>query len=310
MREKLKTSYTVETSYTLDFEPLSKLTNISHFTDAQDLYAVSLQVKEVTSGSFNKKDNSKWSKIINKEHLDALIKEPFNFVELENLYKLEKSYTLVTQAFIDNFVNYGNYGDQISKLENAPTLDRSNNVSQDFLNKINDPQLKFIEYNYNENTSHYIIDTEGNKYLAPSVLGYIHANLNNEKYDLDLLVEHLSKRNDITFILSDAHGYSKDKIGILKAPFDDTAAGIDKIICDIPYYNATDEQSECIEIIYRPKAQDVQKILDWEVDNSDPRNIWSVEDFIIKDILEGQQFCKQQPIPVEEPEEPKRKFKK
>lgn len=310
MREKLKTSYTVETSYTLDFEPLFKLTNISHFTDAKDLYAVSLKVKEETTGSFTKKTTSTWSKVINKEHLEALIKEPFNYVDLEDLYRLPHSYALVTNEYIDNFVKFSGYGNQLTELADLPEFNVEKHVSSDFLNKIDDPKFKLIEYNYTRNTSHYLIDTEGNKYLQPRVLGYIGANLNNEKYDLDLLVEHLSKRDDITFILSDARSYSKDRIQILAAPFDENAPGIDKIITDIPHYNATEEQTESIEIIYRPKAQDVQKILDWEVDKSDRRDIWSIDDFIVKDILEGQQFCKQQPIPVEEPETPKRKFKK
>lgn len=98
----------------------------------------------------------------------------------------------------------------------------------------------FVEFDFG---SHMMFDISGNALPVRIHFDYIEAQMNNRAYNLEGVLDTLSKRNDIT-ILSD---------------------GIE----DIPYYNAERGNDRYIAFTWAPSKKDYQKLWEWCLDNED-----------------------------------------
>lgn len=305
MKQKTTTSYTVNTSYELEYDLLSSYVNTKNLNDADALYIVQLIVNEETTGSFNKKTSKVWSDIITEKHYNELLAAPHDYENIAKNNRIAHPIALIKPQYLDFFVKYGSYG-ELSKLEHIENLNRADYISTNPFQDIVKPEFTVFQYLNNHNLSYYMKDIYGKNYITPIILDYTDGSLDNSTFELDGLVEHLSTRKDVAFLLE--NNYSKEP-SILYGPLKGDEKGLNRIIQDIPSYNADEDRTESIAIVYYPQEKDVERLLNWN-SKEDPNKFWSVKQFIISEVLEGKQFSKIQVVPEAEPETPKRKFKR
>lgn len=303
------TAYTVSSKYDIEFEKLSDLTEIKNFKDGEDLYVINLDSKTITTGVFEKTSTDNFNNVIDKDLLDKIIENPEKIEEFRMNFTPQQPVYLVKKEFLPLFVEYGTRN--VGQLLDNETKDLHiySFISHDIIADSNNEEYMFIQYIKSQNHDQTYIDNTGKKYMEPYILDYCMANLSNGDYDLDDLVEHLSQRDDIAFVIE---GKKYHEHLLLKAPLNGNEKGIDKIIEDIPHYNADEERNECITIVYYPKDEHIDKILNWNQKDpeNDKKGIYSIQSFIVKEILGGIKFAKNLPEPVKEESIPKRKFKR
>jgi hypothetical protein len=302
MKFTKSTDYSVNTKYDLNYEPLYDLTNVDHFKNGENLYAVSLKITETKEGHYTGVNKTKWSRIINKEHLEAIISSPDRYLALEQNFLTDTPISLVKPIYLSEFSQYGLDGNLANILDEKKS-EHTSVTSTNFLKDGKTEEYKFIQYIPNDNCVRAWIDSDGVKYCNPFVMDYIYANLNNKTYHLDELVEHLSERDDVGFLINKSYSHRT----ILKCPLKDDEPYLNKIIEDIPHYNAEEDNDECITLVYYPKGEAIEQILNWTTDNDKVSH--NVDDFIVREILGGNKFLKN-PTIASEIEIPKRKFKK
>lgn len=309
MKITKNTEYTVATQYKINYEKLSDLTNVEHLVEGDNLYVFNLHIKKVTTGLYEKESKEVITKIVEKELLDKICEHPENYDELEKQYHSSNPVLLVKKEFLPIFTQYGQY----NFVETLGIKDIETHVStfmsKDFIKDAKNDNYEFIQYLKNDHSYITIVDVEGTKYMEPIMMDYIRGQLSNEHYYLDELVEHLITRNDLAFMVQ-GKGY-RDKV-LLNGPLKGNEKGIDKIIEDIPGYNADENSTEYINVIYYPKNEDINKLLSWTEHGEDnhKKQIYDMASFAVKEILGGLNFTKK--IVVEENNDvviPKRKFK-
>lgn len=306
MQSKKSIDYNIKVTYTLKYLPLSDFVNIEHFIDGNQLYLSELKINESKTGFYNTNNKSSVVKIINHKHLTELLEHPEHYISLNDTYKLTYPVHLVRKDFLPEFTLYGNDYNNLGQMLNLkiPSFNEqlSNNLAKDSIN----PDFEFLQSVPNENHLQVFLDSKGTKHCAPFIFDYCFAQLDNANYDLDAVVDFLSKRDDVAFLIKH-DGYRK--YSLLECPLQSDEKYMGKIIEDIPHYNADEDRNETINIIYRPKQQDLDKILMWQ-DNIEDKNqdIFNLATFIIKKVLNCQQFSTQKI--VEEDVAPiKRKYK-
>lgn len=309
MRIKKETEYLVKTNYDINYEKLADLTDTKNFIDGNLLYAVDLKIEESRTGLHNDGKTTRIQKIIPQYYLDQISDKPHAYEQYFNEYSKENTapILLVKQEFIDQFSKYGLYDNNIPKWDDQPEVDKTKLTSPLFIKNGKNPDYQFIQFVPNEEHLKVIQDTKGQKYMEPFVFDYINGHLNNEKYHLEPLIEYLMTRSDISFVV-DGNSFRSNQL--LHAPLKGNEKGIDRIIDNIPGYNSEPGCDEFIQIVYRPQGDSINKILDWKVDqpNNEARQIWSVADFIVMDVLGCEKFMVSPP--QAEPVIPKSKFKR
>lgn len=196
----------------------------------------------------------------------------------------------------------------LAEIAHVPKKEHEQFVSKEFFTDGASADFEFIQFIHNDKGNRLWRDSAGKLYSEPFIFNYIGASLDNGTYHLDELIEHLMKRDDIAFI-TESEGYSRYKSTLLRGPLTGKEEGVNKIISDIPGYNRDEGRDETICVVYYPKQEDLMKILQWDEKKEKSKEIWSLEQFIVRKILGAEAYLKK-PVVEQEPEIPKRKFKR
>ena len=305
MKKTKEIDYSVKTLYEIEHRPLSDFTSVKNFTDGEDLHVISFKTTVQKSGFYSYTTASQAEKIIHKFHLDELIANPEKEETINKSYKNENPIWLVKKDFLNEITEFGR-NTNLHQVLNIKKNDINQFISKDVLKDASNKDYQFVEFVKNENSIYAWRDSENNIYMEPMIFNYISANLENETYDLDSLVEHLLKRDDIAFLTNS----ESRNVKLLKCPMEinGNEKEIGNIIDDIPGYNASDERNETICIVYYPKTKDADKIINWKR-SKESQEIWNIDNFIIREVLGCKAFLNKKAVPEEE-QVPKRKFKR
>ncbi len=298
MKITKQTEFTTKNYFEIDNVPLVNFTNVEHFTNGDKTVVVSFKNKKVVEGFFKSEEEFNFEQIMSESRKEKITQNPHTF---EKQTKEPKLY-FVNKEYLPYLKKYGQYG-QLAKVAGEKELnlhDFENN--KPFTDGAN-PNFEFIEFVQNKNGHIICKDNKGDLYMPPFVMDYIGAQIDNRSYHLDVLIEHLMNRDDVAFIVEKE--WRKEIV--LACPLKGNEEGINKIIRDIPSYNADEGRTETINIIYYPKTDAIEKIMNWKQDKENPE-IWNVENYIMRVLLDCEKF-RIQPIKDVEPAVPKRKFK-
>jgi hypothetical protein len=282
----------IDTNYKLTYEPLSTYTAIDNFTNGNNLFILSATKHSIVSGPVPEDNNNLFETIIDNDTLQQIVNTPYNIHNI--LQQSDTKIKLVKKDFLPFITQIGTNG----YLERITNTKYDKTPINDFIKCANSPDYEFIEYVGSQNCDAWK-NSKGDLFCPPIKLDYIDAQLHNKKYNLDDLIEHLLPRDDIAFIIQNP------KPTLLRCPLIHDNKQIQHIIEDIPYYNAEDGKDESISVIYYPKMQEIQKLIDWKYDNK----FYSLALFIMNDIINTSTQYLKEPISPESYEQPKRRFK-
>ncbi len=299
MKFSKETQYIVENHYEAEAFPLSDVVNVSQFKNGQDLWVVCFVNKEKVNGYLNRESEKSFQVITTKEKFKEFEKHPENAKADSG----KASVYFVKKEFLPYLTQCGQWG-QLANINKQKEQNVNDFQVKDVFNQAKSEDCEFIEYVENPGDRQVWKDSNGKLYMAPFVLDYIQAHLDNGTYHLDELVEYLMNRDDVGFIVEKKWRESE----ILHCPMSGNEDGVSKIISDIPSYNAEDGKDETITLVYYPKSEDIGKIMNWKEDKANYPGIWNVENFIIRVILDCEKF-RIKPVAAVEPVVPKRKFK-
>lgn len=298
MKITKQTEFTTKNYFEIDDVPLGNFTNVEHFTNGDKTVVVSFKNKKVVEGFFQSEEEFNFEQIMSENRKNQIIKNPHTF---EKQNKEPKLY-FVSKEYLPYLKKYGQYG-QLAKLDGKEESNIHSFICDKPFTEGNNPQFEFIQYVENKNGHILCKNNKGELYMPPFVMDYIAANIDNKNYHLDEMIEHLMSRDDVAFIVEKA--WRKEIV--LACPLKGNEEGINKIIREIPYYNADDGRTETINLVYYPKHDAIEKIMNWKQDKENPE-IWNVENYIMRVLLDCEKF-RVQPIKDVEPVVPRRKFK-
>ncbi len=303
MNFKKETEFVTKNTYDIEAKLLSDVTDVSQFKNGENLHLISFTNTHVVSGYFSEEKKITKEGVVSKETLDKIVESPDKF---ESLLRNDNSLIyFVNKEFIPYFKKYGeNYSEMITGGEKQKHV-------TDFMNKevfkdCDNKDCEFIQFVNNNLHIKVWKNTKGEVFMPPMFFDYIGANLDNGTYHLDELVEHLMKRDDVAFVANNGR-WDRNKTIMLTCPLNGNEEGVAGIISDIPGYNSEEGRDETLSVFYYPKAEDINKILEWK-EGQDNKYIWNIENFVVRVIMEGDQFSKK-PVVVEQPVVQKRKFK-
>jgi len=307
---KISKKYEVTTDYDINYKPLSELTDTTHFKNGSDLFVIEGTTKKVTQGQFNSSYTEKFTNVVTSQELKEIMDSPD---KIKNFNRFENNINifLAKSEFLEFSTKYGfrnpeglqkrEFGKNLPKEELKTTSDHL--ISDSFLSDAQKPGFTFVQNIPNNKDRRMYNDSKGEIFCEPFIMDYIQAKLNNETYKLDDLVDHLKARDDIAFIVK-----KEREEKLLKCPLKDNDPELSSIIQDIPYYNADEERSEFINVVYYPKSKDAQKILDFK--SHAKSDYIDVSYFVVKEILGAKAFTVLSPEPIKEPAATKRKYKR
>ncbi len=299
MKIKKETEFVTKNFIEIDSIPLSEMTDVSHFKNGSSMVVVSFSNKTVVTGEFNKESEYHFEGILSGNQKNDLVKDPLNF----NFNKNTTGLYFVNKDWLNYFSKYGQYG-QLAKLDDKKELNFNDFINKAPFSEGKNNGYEFVQHVSGHADGHFVLkNKDGKLFMPPFVMDYISAHLDNGNYHLDELIEHLMKRDDVAFLVEKEWR----KEAILNCPLKGNEEGVDNIIRDIPYYNAEDNRNETVNLVYYPKPEDIEKILNWKENRSSPE-IWNVENYIMRVILDCEKF-RVKPIAEVEPAVPKRKFK-
>ncbi len=307
MEYKKETTFVTKNNYELKAKKLSDIVDVSKFIGGDDLFIISYTNSTNINGDFCSSTTDNKQRIVNKECLEGIIASPHLYNELIKECVIKNPVCLVKNDFTNNYKEYG-YNECLMDLDGKikkELLDGIYKAENKVYYLFSDASYEFVQFIENGNYLRVCSDSSGNLFCEPQVYDYIGANLDNGNYHLDSLIEYLMKRDDVSFI---TNSQSRDckKSAILRCPLSGDEAGVDKIIDDIPGYNATEESTETITVVFRPNTGQIKEMLNWDRDVD--KNCWNLDNYVIRKMLACEQFRK---FPIEEvaPAVPKRKFK-
>jgi len=313
MKNKIEKSqeYVTKHSFTIESMPLSDVTDISNFINGENAVVMKYTKDTIVTGQKTSKDTFNKQLILNKEKLEKIVAKPENFDEIikSNEALSTSPILLVLKEYWDFHKSNGLYA-QINQMLGKKDETKFNDLREyNVFDNVTEDAFMLIQFVENKNSLRVIMDKDGNYACEPMVFDYIKADLDNRTYDLDEVIEHLMKRDDIAFITNTESSYKERKL--LKGPLKGNEDGLEEIIDDIPHYNSENGRDETFTLVYYPKNEDIEKLMNWKMSDEDKNNkVYSLERFVVQDILGCQKFRKDaQPEPPE-PEIPKRKFKR
>lgn len=300
MKNKKNIEYVTNISYSTEYYPVSSIVNVEHFQNGNEIYVAKVSSTTITNGFYNNKSTDTNEYIVSQDDLQKLIDHPETKLDKNHAGKLY----FVKKEFLNDFPLNGTY----RKTYDNSTPEYNSYFSKTPLTdmKKNSDKYTFVQYVSNENDLKIFKDSQGKMYCEPFLLEYINSQLDNRTYKLDDLVEHLMTRNDMAFIINHNQG-SYDKDIFAKCPITDNHKHINKIIEDIPYYNAEDDRNETFTVMYYPTPSDIEKLIAYDKQEYAKTDSYSIEKFILNEIMGAKTFLvapKEEPAP-----QPKRKFK-
>lgn len=275
MKKDYTTEYKTLTNYTLEYKSLSTITNVSHFENSKDLYVVKLGIEQIITGDKNSQSTHVWEKIINQEFIEKLNENISQYEVLAKQYTLPKDTLLVNKEFLSILKQYGN-DNYIFKLDSLAEKNLNDFISKTPYTDIDKEDMILIQSIGTVYGKKVYKDIHNMLYIEPFRFNYVDGNLDNDTYDLERLVNHLSKRDDITFILEGRHK------AVAKCPITDENV---QIVQSIPSYNRTEERTHSISFIYYPKQEDIMEIMALDIQDS-----YKLNKLIINEILQGKYF--------------------
>lgn len=301
-----ETEFVTKNSYEIESRPLSELVDTTHFKNGENLHLISYKNETNVSGFINKNNIQKVERVISKDSLEKICANPADF---SNIVKNDDSYIYYMGKDYLSYVAIYGENENFTRLMGVEYRPMDSFIKKECFSNQNNDLYEFIQFVPNENHMRVWCNSNGELTTQPIIFDYIGANLDNENYYLDELVEYLMTRDDVAFI-TDTNSWSSNRSNFLKCPLKGDEKGIEGIISDIPGYNAEEGRDETITLVYYPKAEDISKIMNWKRDENDKTaRIWNQENYIVRDILGCDKFSKK-PVIVEEPAVPKRKFKR
>lgn len=315
MKNKYQASqeFTTKNDYTVEHVPLSDIIDVTNFLNGNKTHIIKYNKKTTitATGQENKESSFTKQALVSNEVLNKILANPENFEKItENNEAFSNNpIVFVKNEFIDIYKAQGIYTviDQMMGNKDGPKPNdfREMNV----FDNVNEPGHIFVQFIENKNSLRVIKDKDNNFIGEPMNFDYIGAKLDNGSYDLDVLVEYLMQRDDVAFVTSDKYSYNKNRL--LKCPLKGDEEGVQDIISDIPHYNAEEDRTEYISIVYYPKSEDVLKMMNWTMSEQDKKNqVYGVDTYAVQILLGCQQFRKDVEPESSEPEPPKRKFKR
>lgn len=294
--------HTVTNKYEIEYEALSKFTPVDKFINGEDYSIVQYKDTEIKKGSINSTTSSGWSKIISSSQLENLLQNPDKNHTSE--LNLSNHIHLVNPGFMEHLKKYGTRQDLINLSDfKNPTIDTF--FIKDILKNASEKDVEFIESVKNAFDMNIWKNSKGEIFCEPFVFNYMDGYLDNKNYNLDELVEHLMKRDDVAFI-TDSQSVMRHDKKILNCPLTGNEKGIDKIISNIPHYNVHEGREETIGLIYYPKTEELLKLIEWAKENESSKTSFDKNTFIVNEILGAKDFINS---PVKEELMVKRKYK-
>lgn len=315
MKKKYQASqeFTTKNDYTVEHMPLSDVTDVTNFLNGDKMHIVKYNKKTTitATGQKNKEASFTNQLLVSDEVLQNILANPENFEKIiENNTEFRNNpIVFVMNEFIDIYKAQGIYTviDQMMGQKDGPKPNdfREMNV----FDNAHEPGHMFVQFIENKNSLRVIKDKDNNFIAEPMTFDYIGAKLDNGSYDLDVLIEHLMKRDDVAFVSNNKYPYNKNRL--LKCPLKGDEEGLQDIIGDIPHYNAEEDRTEFISLVYYPKSEDIIKMMNWVMSEEDKKNqVYSIDTFAVQTLLGCQKFRKDVESVLSEPEPPKRKFKR
>ena len=292
--------------YSISHAPLSSFVDVKNFVNGENFHVVQIE-----------KGTEIHSKICLTKTLDKIIEDPKVIYKTKNEVDSDNYIWLVKSEFLNNLSQFGwHLSRYLREIEGSPEYDVLKGVSKNVLKDFSNPEYQFIQYVPNEHNQQCYKNSKNEYFMSPFLLDYINGRIENETYLLDDFVENLSHRDDIAF-MANMDRWTKKKIKLLHCPLKGDEEDIGGIISDIQHNLEEGDtrpiESEEVHLVYYPKKQDIERILKWSqrVDAYTPEGkkwrTFSIQTFIVQDILGGKQFYKDPP--KDEVETPKRKFK-
>ncbi len=300
-----QTEFVTKNDYEINYRPLSEAVDVTHFINGNNLFLMDYTNSTKVSGCINKESSENIQRIVSTETLAKITDNPSSFHQVAKednsyIYYVKKGFLEYQKEIGDNSV--------LAEMRKKEAQSLNDFVNKKCFNHSDDSQYEFIQFVHNKNHLKVWKDSKGEMCMTPFVFDYISANLDNGTYHLDSLIEHLMQRDDVAFIINISR-WAEDECKLLKCPLSENEPGLNRIISDIPGYNAEEGKDETITLVYYPKPEHIDSIMNWEHDKNDRGGrIWNLDNYIVRDLLGCDKFSKK-PILETESVVPKRKFK-
>lgn len=284
----------------LEVVNLSEMIDTSKFQEKSALFLVKLTERKIFTGLENRQEEKTQERIVNEDVMNQLLKEP-QLIHQKSTSNF--GYTIYTQEALEQFRDYGRNN---SALMQMADMAEATITPGNAMNLLECGKGVLVEYVSQEESFPYIsfMNKEGEYFVEPIHIDYISGGLNNENYHLDDVVEYLTQLPNLIFVAEQS--FRSTKPDLLYTPLTGNEKGIDRLINDIPSYNATEECSEKAEFYLRPTQAQIEQITQWKRGDS---QCYQVQQFILQEVLEAKKFMKH-PVVQEETKIPTRKFKR
>jgi hypothetical protein len=310
-----ETQQVITNRYEIEAQKLSEVMEVGVFDttdEAKQLFAVGIHIHRTQTGLNASKHTGYWSAIVEKWVLDKILDKPEDheaIVHHEIQHDAMPVFTMLSYQQLNDCRLYGR-SPQLYQIDGKEYPQYNEENKKDMLKLVQTPNHEghaLCQFVRNPNLLHVWQTAQGVYSIQPFVMDYVEANLDNGTYHLDELTEHLSHLNHVAFIANESR-YSSAGAVLLKCPLKGDEKHIDKIIDDIPGYNADEERNETLNLVYYPTQEDIVMLMNWKRDNKN-HNQYNVERFLVQEILGGKHFLKH-PEPEVENQTFKRKFRK
>jgi hypothetical protein len=292
--------------FTIRYAPLSSFVDVSKFIDGDKFYVVEV-----------KNENQVHSHICMQKNLEQIFENPQSIKGRLNTVETENYIWLVKDEMLTNLTKYGwHLSRHLRQIEGVPEVNPMDDISKNNFEDYQKPGYQFVQRIDNEHNQQTFMTSKGEYFMAPFRLDYNEAQLEDKTYLIDDFVEELSHRNDVAF-LTNMDRWANKPVKILHCPLKGDEEDIGGIISDYEHHLEDGEEkgseTEKFDLIFYPKKEDIPKILKWSraVEPYTPEGrkwqIYSIQRYIVQEILGGRQFLKNPP--QDEVELPKRKFK-
>lgn len=162
---------------------------------------------------------------------------------------ISNGFCLTNNLAIDKYKKYGMYGSHLIK-EKWSYEDWYKLVDKKPFTSFSKGQTKEKQFAKLSIADHSLTLFDGTLVSKIIDFDYIYGQIDNSVYDLEKLAEKIYQRSDILFLIDQSW---------VQGPLNDEQCS--KIIKDIPYYNATEDQVEYIHFKYQMNQESYTKML-------------------------------------------------
>ncbi len=211
MKAKIENKQEFQTTNYFEVEsmPLADVVDVSKFIGGSDMFLMSYNKRTVITGDKQEEHKFKKQMIVNSETLKKIFAEPARFDEFGKENKNSNPIVLVDKDFWEFFKEEGVHAQLGKSLGKQDKRDYISFTSKHIFDDAKDSDYMFIQFLENKNHQRVIMDAQGNLACEPMIFDYIAARLDNQMYDLDSLVEYLTKRDDVALIAYSESSYKR-----------------------------------------------------------------------------------------------------